>query len=138
MPVVGQRLADEIKAYWMFQVSGIEIYRFLDAMSWYVIQQFRGKIAMWIYDPDAVAGDDVLQDQISKKLGLASAAFADGGEVMLAVMRRQNKGLFLPPFLPHPQDRVPLLHVLKRASTPKKMPSSAFMLARASSLTTCV
>jgi hypothetical protein len=49
-----------------------------------------------------VPGGYVLKNQITEQGRLARAAFPDGVEVMPAVARGQNKGVFPPPFFTNP------------------------------------
>lgn len=102
MPAVRHGLPQEIEPNWKFHVGGVEIHHVLNAVTWYEVEQFRGKIAVRVYDADAVAGGDVLQNHVAEQGRLAGAAFADGVKVMATVARRKNKGGFLPPSFPNP------------------------------------
>src|ERR1035441_7774935 len=102
MPVVRQRLAEQVEPNRIFHVGGVEIYHVLNAMTRYEVEQFRGEIAVRVNDADAIAGTDVLQDQIAQERRFSSAAFADGVKMMAAVVTRQNKRPVLPPYFSHP------------------------------------
>ena len=88
MPAVWQGLTKEIEANRIFHVGRVEINHVLDAMTWYVVEQFRCKIAVRVNDTNAVSGTDVLQDEISQKRRLAGAAFPDGVKMVASVAGR--------------------------------------------------
>ena len=56
-----------------------------------VVQKFVRKIAMRIYQADAVAGGDVLNQQIANQCSFPDASFADDVNVVAAVRRAKFK-----------------------------------------------
>ena len=102
MPFFGRGGAKQVEADREFHVGGIEIRHVLNAMAGNVVENVIRQVAVRVYDPDAMAGGYVLKNQITEQGRLASAAFPDCVEVMSAVARGQNKGVFPPPFFPNP------------------------------------
>ena len=60
------------------------------------VEQFFGKVAVRVNEPDAVAGGDVLHDEIAQQRGFARSAFADQIEVVTLVGSRNAEGDLVP------------------------------------------
>lgn len=58
--------------------------------------QSLGKVAVRVNEPDAVAGGDVVHDEIAQQRRFAGAGLADEVEVMALVGRRNAEGDFVP------------------------------------------
>jgi hypothetical protein len=61
------------------------------------VEQFFGKVAVRVNEPDAVAGGDVLHDEIAQQGRFSRTGLADEIEVMALVGSRNSEGDFVPP-----------------------------------------
>ena len=60
------------------------------------VEQFFGKVAVRINEPDAVAGGDVLHDEIAQQRRFSRTSLADEVEVVALIGRRNAEGDVVP------------------------------------------
>ena len=61
----------EIKSDRVVLIGGVEVDDVVAPASWDVIEEVFGEIAVGVDDTDAMAGFDVLEDEVPKESGLA-------------------------------------------------------------------
>lgn len=79
-------MGKEVQADGKVEVAGIEIDRVLGPGRRNEMQQFLGEVAVWINQPDAVSGGDVLHDEITQERGFPRTRLADEVEMLALVV----------------------------------------------------
>jgi len=78
MPLIWRGVSQQVEADWMFCVGGVEICHILNPPPGNAVKEFIRQIAMRVNDCDAVAGFNVLEDQIAEQGRFARSAFSNG------------------------------------------------------------
>ena len=96
MPFVGRYVGERVESDGELKVARMEIDEVIRTARRDAIEQFFGKVAVRVNEPDAVAGGDVLHDEIAQQRGFARSAFADQIEVVTLVGSRNAEGDLVP------------------------------------------
>ena len=78
------------------KVARMEIDEVIRTARWTATVQSLGKVAVRVDEPDAVAGGDVVHDEIAQQRRFSRTSLADEVEVMALVGRRNAEGDFVP------------------------------------------
>jgi len=86
------------------------------------VEQFYGKVAVRVNEPDAVPGGDVLHDEVAQQRRFSRASLADQVEVLALVGSRNTEGDFVPPPCLLPMLVKCSFMVPKPTATPERAP----------------
>jgi hypothetical protein len=100
VPLVRCDVGERVESDGEVEVAGVEIDKVIRTTRRDAIEQFFGKVAVGINEPDAVSGGDVLHDEVAQQSRFSRAGFADEVEVMPLVGSRNAEGNFVPPAVP--------------------------------------
>src|SRR4051812_18051370 len=98
MTVVDRNAIQGIESNRVVQVSRVKVNEIVGSSRWNMIEQFLGQITVGIDQADAVAGGDVLHDQIPEQRSFSRACFSDHINVVTAIRRgdAEKRGLAAP------------------------------------------
>ena len=90
--VLGRVVGEDVEADRISEVGGVEVADVIDARAGDVVEEALGEVAVRVEEGDALAGGDVLQDQVLEEGRLAGAGLADRVEVLPAIGTAKAEG----------------------------------------------
>ena len=92
VPFVRRHVGERVESDGEVEVAWMEIDEVIRTTRRNAIEQFFGKVAVRVNEPDAVAGGDVLHDEIAQQRRFTRTSLADEVEVVALIGSRNAEG----------------------------------------------